>query len=114
MAGGTGTSGVLATAQVYDPATGTWSNTRPLSQVRHQHTAALLPDGRVLIAGGRNASASLATAELYDPPSGTWALTHPLAEARRGHTMTQLLDGQVLVVGGESPTTPYLATGTVY
>jgi hypothetical protein len=61
----------LATAEIYDPATGTWSPTGSMADPRSGHGATLLSDGIVLVEGGSNLS-TLATAELYDPASGTW------------------------------------------
>ena len=46
------------------------------------HTATLLPNGKVLVAGGNNGSGILASAELYDPASGTWTATGSLNTAR--------------------------------
>jgi len=58
----------LASAEVYDPATGTFSPTGSMSTARNGHAATLMADGRVLIAGGGNdTSAYLASAELYQP-----------------------------------------------
>ncbi len=92
------------TAEVYDPASGTWTGTGRLADHREGHTAALLPDGRVLVAGGQNAGFAdvhnLATAEIYDAATGVWMLTGDMTVARIGHTATLLPNGQVLVAAG--------------
>src|SRR5882724_6498848 len=57
-----------------------FTNTGSLATARDNHTATLLPNGKVLAAGGSNASGNaLVSAELYDPVSGTWATTTSLA-----------------------------------
>ena len=93
---------VLGSAEIYDPATDTWSAVAPMTTPRIGHTMTVLRDRRVLVAGGTTAGpdAKVASAELFDPSTGTWTATSTLNSGRAYHTATLLADGRVLVSGG--------------
>ena len=102
VAGGYNGSGlVFASAELYDPASGTWTATGDLLTVRGLHTATLLPNGQVLVTGGFDGSGvSSTSAELYDPASGTWMATCSLVTSRGRHTATLLPNDKVLIAAG--------------
>jgi hypothetical protein len=72
VAGGDGSSGLLNSAELYNPATGRWTLTGMMAVAREEHTATLLPNGEVLVAGGYLGSDYTAEAELYNPSTGQW------------------------------------------
>ncbi|MBI5209054.1 MAG: right-handed parallel beta-helix repeat-containing protein [Elusimicrobia bacterium] len=85
-----------------------------LATARAQHSATLLPNGKVLVAGGVSGAASLLTAELYDPAAGAWSATGSMATARYGQSATLLADGKVLVAGGYNSVDDDLVTAELY
>ncbi len=106
LAGGTNWSGnVLASAEVWDPATRTTTLTQPMHFARRQHTATVLNDGRILVTGGFDVTGNpQKSAEIFDPSTGAFVVTGDMSAARAMHTATLLttgpLAGDVLIAGG--------------
>src|SRR5215472_4271380 len=96
-----------ATAELFDPATGTFSFTGPPIAGRLHATATLLSDGRVLIAGGLGLTAVpavqptlLNTNRFCHPATGNSSSTEAMVQPRQQQNATRLANGRVLVAGG--------------
>lgn len=103
----------LHSAELFDPATGTWTETTPMTDARSGHPAVVLANSRVLVVGGtlptaRDEDTALAYCELFDPTgNGSWTPTGALLAPRAGHQATALSGGTaVLVTGGRAPGGP--------
>jgi len=94
-------SGAISTVAALNVATGIWSLAGKPALKRIEHTATLLPNGKVLVAGGEADPVNLlSSAELYDPLADTWTTAGSMRVTRSGHTATLLPNGKVLVAGG--------------
>jgi hypothetical protein len=72
VVGGAGPDGRVASAEIWDPATGEFTPAGSLAGVNLSHTATALPDGRVLVVGGSGSDHGvLATAEVRPPLRAT-------------------------------------------
>jgi N-acetylneuraminic acid mutarotase len=97
----------LATNEVYDTVTGTWSSARPMLTARNHHGAALI-DGKIYIVGGRvgstfiiGLSTNVNTHEVYDAAKDTWSSVLGVPTARSGVGVA-VLNGRLHVLGGEA------------
>ena len=90
----------VGSAELYDPATETFSRACTLAAERWAHGAASLPDGRVLLAGGYALGGVTDTAELWDPTTGECQATGSLFVPRADLRLVVLATGEVLAVGG--------------
>jgi hypothetical protein len=94
------------TAEHWDPRTRRFSPAGHTRRGRDEHTATLLPDGRVAFIGGRvqrmpqPEGVVTAAVEVWDPVTRSFSAAGRLLEPRTGHTAVLLLDGSVLVMGG--------------
>lgn len=119
LVGGTGTrqgdgvgAKILSSAERYDPGAARFLPAAPLPEPRVQHSALLLPSGKVaVIAGGGPGQGRPTDTQLFDPATGTWQPLAALAAAPETgqHTATLLerepcgqVCGSVLVVGERS------------
>jgi hypothetical protein len=111
VTGGLSSSGApLASAELYDPASRTFSPTPSnMPNKAAGHTATLLPSGKVLVVGGGNSAS-----EIYDPAANSWSSAGGIGGQRTYHTATVLLSGKVLIAGGSDNSGKPVNTALLY
>ena len=105
------TDKILASVEIYDPATGKWTVTGALNTARRNAQAVTLADGRVLVVGGDGGDPTkFASAEIWTPGTGKWSAAGNLALARDEFSLLALPDGSALVAGGLDTTAAVATT----
>lgn len=97
---------VRGSVERYYPAEDRWELVGELHGERRNHTATVLPNGRVLVIGGAGPgiqSVRQPTAEVFDPATNTWEMVAEVSDTLIGHAVTLLDDGRVLITGGTIP-----------
>jgi len=109
----------VATAEIYNATTGTWTATGGLNAARADAATTLLGDGKVVTVGGYSKTGQatsvtyLTSAELYDPTSGRWSLTTSIpVSSFESITPVTLPDGDVLISNAAQFYIPSTATWT--
>jgi hypothetical protein len=104
VSGGVSEWGITTGAMTYDPGTAAWTPVTTGERLRFASSAALLADGRVLVAGGleygNNTVVASTTAQIYDPVSKSFSDTGALVAGSSRAKATLLGDGTVLLAGG--------------
>ncbi len=106
VTGGDGGEEPYSDAEIWDPTTGMFTLTGPMTSGRQGGTATPLPDGTVLLTGGYSGIdpsggvVLLATAEIFDPRTNTFHVTSRMRVPRWLHVAAPLPDGRVLIAGG--------------
>lgn len=100
--------------EIYNPTSGSFTETGSFLTARGGYTAILLNDGTVLVAGGSDASGNiLSSAEIYDPTTGQFTTTGSMRTGSESHTAVLVNNGKVLIVGGQNSTS-YLSREELY
>jgi hypothetical protein len=100
---------VLSNAEIYHPATNSWTAVAAMNAPRRMHSSIRLHDGRVLVVGGTNLApgsplpaAQEEQAEIYHAQLDRWLIAGTGLPPLSGEAATLMPDGSVLVTGGSS------------
>ena len=97
----------VATTEIFDLATNSWSSASPMLTARNHHGAALI-DGKIYVVGGRIGSTfiiglsnNVSTNEVYEIAKNTWSSVVGMPTPRSGIGVA-VLNGRMHVLGGEA------------
>ena len=113
-------SSTTKSAEIYNPANGTWTLTGSMGKGRAEFVAALLPNGKVLVAGGCTAynangcTSVTVAAEIYNPATGFFSSAGSMRAARMAMSGTLLPNGKVLIAGGQTAASDALSSAELY
>jgi hypothetical protein len=98
-------TGILASTELYDPATGLFTTGPAMLEGKALHTATTLDNGQVMIAGGLGSFLGIPTvsntAYFYNPATNAFGLLpKTFTGGRFLHNATRLADGRVILTGG--------------
>jgi hypothetical protein len=103
VGGGTSEAGGVKSAEIYDPATGTFTSVPDMPESRSDVSAALLPNGNVLVIGGYNSgSGHLRSAVIYNISTSSWSTVSSQMQIAHnyGAAIVTLTDGRIFFAGG--------------
>lgn len=113
-------SSTTNSAEIYNPANGTWTLTGSMGKGRAEFVAALLPNGKVLVAGGcttysvNGCTSVTAAAEIFNPATGLFSSAGNMRAARMAMSGTLLPNGKVLIAGGQTAASDALSSAELY
>lgn len=94
----------LDVAEVYDPASDTWTQASPMPVARSNASVAVV-DGKLYIISGRlgvgRSRSTTRGVAVYDPAEDSWVRASPITNARTGSEAC-VVDGMIYIVGGAS------------
>jgi N-acetylneuraminic acid mutarotase len=109
---------MMANAEIYDPASNTWSATASLSGARSSFVLTLLSNGQVLAIGGTRTyewteSSLVGEIEVYDPHTSSWQIVSRLPQPSAFAAVAFFHDGRVWVTGGyDGPSSESISNAT--
>ncbi len=107
----------IATVEIFDPVTETWSYTGSLNVARENPVVVVLNNGKVLVTGGMMRAPGttyLASAEIYDPDTGTFTYVNSMPQARGSATGALMSNGNVFVAGGYNSSNGQMKSAVIY